>query len=90
LVTTTVYCPFERKCAAECSVCGVRKRRGESANAGGSTREDSAGRGWVMGTNRGTRSCSSGSVACTRGSEWNRRTMGEPSTTFASANRLMP
>ena len=71
-------------------MCGERKRRGETAGTGGSTRVDSAGRGRVTGTKRGTRSCSSGSVACTRGSEWKRRTIGAPSTALVSATRLMP
>src|SRR6185503_13323623 len=89
-VTTAVYWPFERKWAFGESVCGERKRRGARATAGGSTRVDSAGKGRVTGTKRGTRSCSRGSVAWTRGSEWNRRTIGAPSTAFVIATRLMP
>src|SRR6266850_6772052 len=89
-VTTAVYWPFERKWALGYSVCGERKRRGETVIAGGSTRVDSAGSGRVIGTKRGTRSCSNGSVAWTRGSEWKRRTIGAPSTAFARATRLMP
>src|SRR5439155_3487298 len=90
LVTTVVYCPLERKWALGYSVWGERKRRGETVTAGGSTRVDSAGSGRVIGTKRGTRSCSSGSVVCTRGSEWKRRTIGPPSTAFVRATRLMP
>src|SRR5437867_10711615 len=69
LVTTAVYWPLERKWALGYSVCGERNRRGETVTTGGSIRVDSAGSGLVTGTKRGTRSCSSGSVACTRGSE---------------------
>ena len=90
LVTTVVYWPFDRKWALGKWVCGERKRRGETSGVSASARVDSAGRGWVTGTKRGTRSCSSGSVACTRGSEWKRRTIGASSTAFASATRLMP
>ncbi len=48
-------------------MCGDRKRRTATAETGAVTRVSSAGRGWVMGAKRGTRSCSSSAVACTRG-----------------------
>ena len=50
----------------------------------------SAGRGSDRIASRGTRSCSSSSVACTRGSAWNRVTKTSSQTTLASATSDMP
>src|SRR5258705_7946744 len=90
LVTTAVYCPLERKWALGYSVCGERKRRGETVTAGGSARVDSAGGGRAIGTKQGTRSCSSGSGVRTRRSEWERRTLGPPSPAVVTATTLRP
>ena len=89
-VITTVYAPFERKWACGNCECGDRKRRVERAGGAASARVDSAGRGSVTGASRGTRSCSSSSVACTRGSRWKRATITSSVSTFASATRVMP
>ena len=59
-----------------------RRRRRASRFARRST-----GRGFVIETSRGMRSCSSISVARTRGSRWKRRTITESCSTFAQRER---
>ena len=56
-------------------MCGERKRRAAEAGAVADVRVSSTGRGCMIGDCRGTRSCSSSSVARTRGSAWKRSTM---------------
>src|SRR5258705_12234177 len=90
LVTTAVYCPLERKWALGYSVCGERKRRGETVTAGGSARVDSAGGGRVIGTQPGTRSCCSGPVGLTPGSGGETRAIGPPEPAVSHATQALP
>ena len=71
-------------------VCGERKRRDAKTGSDGGAVALSAGRGSDRIASRGTRSCSSSSVACTRGSAWNRATKTSSQTTLASATSDMP
>ena len=61
-----------------------------AAALGAARRVSSAGLGCVTGAWRGTRSCSNNSVACTRGSAWNRFTITSSSSAFDSATSVMP
>ena len=55
-------------------VCGERNRRDANTGSDGGAVALSAGRGSDRIASRGTRSCSSSSVAWTRGSAWKRAT----------------
>ena len=61
-----------------------------NGQAGPVRRVSSTGRGCVIGAWRGTRSCSSNSVARTRGSAWKRSTIGWPSSALAIATSVIP
>ena len=71
-------------------VCGDRKRLEANTGSDGGAVVLSAGRGSERMASRGTRSCSSNSVACTRGSAWKRETNASWQTTLASATSDMP
>jgi len=90
LVTTVQKFPFERKCASGQAVCGVRNRRIGGGGAGISVRPSSTGRGLVIETSRGRRSCRSISVARIRGSSWKRFTIAQSFRTFAKERSVMP
>jgi hypothetical protein len=67
-VSAAVYRPFDRNCVCGLVVCGDRKRRDAYTDVDGIPVALSAGRGSDRIASRGTRSCSSSSLACTRGS----------------------
>ena len=71
-------------------VCGDRKRLDANTGSDGGAVVLSAGRGSDRIASRGTRSCSSSSVAWMRGSAWKRETNVSLQTTLASATSDMP
>ncbi len=71
-------------------MCGVPNRRATAAPIDGAALVPSAGRASARIASRGTRSCSSSSVALTRGSAWNRVTKMSSCSTLVSATSDMP
>ena len=71
-------------------VCGDTKRLDANTGNDGEAVVLSAGRGSDRIASRGTCSCSSSSVAWTRGSAWKRDTKTSLKMTFASATSAIP
>src|SRR5262249_41984253 len=90
LVTATVYRPFDKNCVWMFVVCGDRKRLNANTGGEGGAVVVSAGLASDKIASRGTRSCSSNSVAWTRGSAWKRDTKTSCSTTLVRATSNMP